>query len=135
MLTIPTAIYNAVIKHAEAGAPIETCGYFSGKEGVVYTFIPMTNRDNQPDHFSFDPSEQFQAVKQARATGEDLMVVYHSHPVTPARLSEEDLRLFNDPKMIYVIVSLMDSIPKMSAFRIQKSEKEVLIESIPIHLS
>ena len=66
----------------------------------------MTNIDNEPDHFSFEPKEQFAAVKDARNQGLSLMAVYHSHPETPARPSQEDLRLLKDPNMIYVIVSL-----------------------------
>jgi proteasome lid subunit RPN8/RPN11 len=86
----------------------------------------MTNVDNSPDHFSFDPKEQFQAVKSARSAGETLQVVVHSHPVTPARLSAEDIRLFNDPQMIYLIVSLKDTIPTTNAFRVFKPEPGVV---------
>jgi len=34
------------------------------------------------------------------------VAVYHSHPVTPARMSAEDIRLANDPTMVYLIYSL-----------------------------
>ena len=80
----------------------------------------MTNTDNKPDHFAMDPKEQFAAMKDARTKGLGLSVVYHSHPETPARPSEEDLRLLVDPEMIYVIISMMDlTSPSIKAFQIK----------------
>jgi len=46
------------------------------------------------------------------------VAVYHSHPATPARPSLEDLRLAHDPKMVYVIVSLMAGVAPVRAFKI-----------------
>jgi proteasome lid subunit RPN8/RPN11 len=41
---------------------------------------------------------------------------YHSHPETPARPSEEDLKLFVDPSAAYLIVSLAERLPVVKAF-------------------
>ncbi len=60
------------------------------------------------------------------------MGVYHSHPESPARLSEEDLRLLNDPLMVYVIVSLMTEKPDTKAFRILKNAHNIHVESVEI---
>ena len=110
VLTIPNEIYDQMIDHAKSIAPIESCGYLGGKEDEITTFYQMTNTDNSPEHFTFDPKEQFQVVKQARNKGEDLLAVYHSHPASPARLSAEDIKLFNDPNPVYIIVSLHQKI-------------------------
>ena len=125
-LTIPDTIKQAMIEHAQSLAPIESCGYLAGKEDVVTDYYPMTNVDNSPEHFSFDPKEQFQAVKKARQEGLSLISVVHSHPETPARLSQEDILLFNDPTPVYIIVSLKDETPDLKGFTVNKPDEHTI---------
>jgi proteasome lid subunit RPN8/RPN11 len=88
--------------------------------------------DNSPEHFSFDPKEQFAVVKEARNNGLTLMGVYHSHPESPARLSEEDLRLLNDPNMVYFIVSLLTKEGDIKAYKINKTDESIEVISVEI---
>lgn len=135
MIQVPLSVVDAYVAHAISLAPIESCGYIAGNASQMTRYIEMTNVDHSPEHFSFDPKEQFQAMKSARAAGETLQVVVHSHPVTPARLSAEDIRLFNDPNMIYLIVSLKESVPAYNAFRVRKPVPGVVeIDSVPIRV-
>jgi proteasome lid subunit RPN8/RPN11 len=55
-----------------------------------------------------------------------ILANYHSHPETPARPSEEDIRLVFDPNISYVIASLASEIPDLKSFRIKNGvvEKE-----------
>ena len=110
MISIKQTVFDALINHARADAPIEACGYLAGADGIATVQIPMTNIDASPEHFSLDPKEQFSAVRQIRSQGLKLMATYHSHPASPARLSAEDIRLAFDPDMSYVIVSLLNSV-------------------------
>jgi proteasome lid subunit RPN8/RPN11 len=158
ILQIPSAIYDAMVAHAKQNMPLEACGYLAGETpsstpsqagengddpkgmrpldpAVATVFMPMTNIDKSPEHFTFDPKEQFAAIKQVRQSGESLLAVYHSHPETPARLSAEDVRLFNDPNMIYVIVSLAAAIPEVKAYRVRKHEDVVNIVRVDIVVS
>ncbi len=125
-LTITQSIIDSMIKHAKDHLPIESCGYLTGIENSVTTFHPMTNIDNSPEHFSFDPKEQFAVVKKARQANEKILAVYHSHPETPARLSEEDLKLFNDPDPVYIIVSLMNKMPRINGFKVIKPDNDTI---------
>ncbi len=132
-IKITKQVIRDMTNHAKALKPIECCGYLAGQNGEITTQFEMTNVDNSFEHFSFDPKEQFQVVKDARNQGLELMAVYHSHPETPARLSEEDLRLLNDPNMIYIIVSLMNREADVKAYKIvKKSEEDVTIELVAI---
>ncbi len=126
MIRILRSVVDDMIAHARSLVPVESCGYIAGTSTQMTRYIVMTNVDNSPDHFSFDPKEQFQAVKSVRSTGETLQVVVHSHPVTPARLSAEDIRLFNDPQMIYLIVSLKEEPPIYNSFRVFKPEPGIV---------
>ena len=132
-LAIPKLIYDNMINHARAALPNESCGYLAGKDQIISQFYPMTNIDASPDHFSFDPKEQFAVVKAARKENLTLLAVYHSHPQTPARLSKEDIRLFNDPNQVYIIVSLKAESPEVNGFMVRKpTDNEVEIEKITI---
>lgn len=129
MLKIRQSIRDAMIRLAIAESPMEACGYLAGIDGEARLLIPMTNVDQSPEHFSFAPEEQFNALKQARNAGLRLIAVFHSHPSTPARMSAEDIRLAHDPDMIYIIVSLMDAEPVIRGFRMeQKQSVEVMLE-------
>jgi proteasome lid subunit RPN8/RPN11 len=108
-----------MIAHARRVAPVEACGYLAEKNGIVSWVFPMTNADASPEHYALVPAEQFAAVREMRRSGYELRAVYHSHPASPARMSQEDLRLAFDRKLSYVIVSLEDEEPELKSFTIQ----------------
>jgi [CysO sulfur-carrier protein]-S-L-cysteine hydrolase len=102
------------------------CGYLAGNDRQVTRHYKLTNIDHSPEHFSFDPAEQFQVVRETRKEGLEILANYHSHPETPARPSVEDIRLAYDPNISYVIVSLAAGQSDVKSFRIQNGvvEKE-----------
>jgi len=128
-MLLKRSAHDAIFAHAYHSAPIEACGYLAEQDGVHLEAVPLRNADASPEHFSFVPEEQFAAVKAARAKGQRLSAVYHSHPASPARLSQEDLRLANDPSALYLICSLSDEVVK--AFRVS-AEKQVTEEAIEL---
>ena len=124
MLQISQEIIDAIIAHARKEAPLEACGYLAEREGVVVGSYPLTNMDASQEHFSLSPAEQFAAVREMRAAGLQLCAIYHSHPASPARPSEEDIKLAYDPGISYVIVSLAEEIPAVRSFRIKAPQVE-----------
>ncbi|RAP38848.1 hypothetical protein DID80_01970 [Candidatus Marinamargulisbacteria bacterium SCGC AAA071-K20] len=134
-ITIAKETLDQMVEHLRTELPNEGCGYMSGNNDEVKTLHKMTNIDKSPEHFRFDPKEQFAVVKAARAAKEELTVVYHSHPETPARLSEEDITLFNDPNMIYIIVSFKSESPEIKGFMVNKpTDKEIEIRRIALEI-
>lgn len=123
-MNIKASVINELISHARAEAPVEACGYLAGSDDLVTTAFRLRNVDASPEHFSFEPAEQFAVVRRMRAEGVRLKAVYHSHPATPARLSQEDIRLANDPSLSYVIVSLAGAVPDVKSFRIRDGHFE-----------
>ena len=132
MIIIPRDILGDMAKHAEEHAPVEACGLLVGVGLEVTKSYRLTNLDASPEHFSLDPKEQFAVIKEIRPQGWDVIGVYHSHPATPARMSEEDLRLALAPEMRYVIVSLVNrESPQVKSFTVwqgQPVEEPVLTE-------
>lgn len=124
MIQIPAQIINELFDHAKTGLPEEVCGYLAGVGREVTRQYRLTNIDHSNEHFSFDPKEQFQVVREVRKAGLEILANYHSHPETPARPSQEDIRLAFDPNISYVIISLADNFPDMKSFRIKNGEVE-----------
>ncbi|MDG5815175.1 M67 family metallopeptidase [Chitinispirillales bacterium ANBcel5] len=132
MLTIEPSVYDSLIEHSRKDAPVEACGYLAEKNGIVTLAFPLTNTDASSEHYSLDPKEQFETVRHIRSKGMKLRAVYHSHPQTPARPSQEDIRLAYDPNLSYVIVSLADKAPVIKSFIIVKGDvKTEEIEIVP----
>ena len=100
----------------------------SGNKKIEKVYL-LTNMDNSSAHFSMDPKEQLQAVKDMRANGLQPLGNWHSHPETPSRPSEEDKRLAFDSSASYMILSLADSTPVLNSFHIEgtNSNKEDLV--------
>ena len=119
MLTISKQILTQIIDHAKLDLPNEACGYLAGSKGLVTVAYELTNIDHSPEHFSFDPAEQFKTVKEARSKDLDIVANYHSHPASPARPSIEDIRLAYDPSISYVIVSLVADEPSVKSYKIK----------------
>ena len=124
MLQIPQHIINDLFDHAKTGLPEEVCGYLAGSGREVTRQFRLTNIDHSNEHFSFDPAEQFKVVREVRKDGLEILANYHSHPETPARPSQEDIRLAFDPNISYVIVSLADKLPDIKSFRIKEGKVE-----------
>ena len=118
MLKIARKTYDELLAHAEKDLPIEACGYLAGRDGTVCSHYELENMDKSGTHFTFDPAQQFDALREMRKLGLRPAAVYHSHPTTPARPSAEDIRLAHDPDVSYVIVSLRDDSPVIKSFRI-----------------
>lgn len=113
MITLKRKDYDRIVEYAKAQLPAEACGLIAGtvdgngNKSVEKVYL-LTNIDNSSEHFSMDPQEQLQAVKDMRANGIVPLGNWHSHPETPSRPSEEDKRLAYDSTASYMILSLMD---------------------------
>ncbi len=127
-MIIPKHIIDELIEQAKKDAPNESCGYLLGTGNIVTQNYPMENIDHSPEHFSFEPREQFAALRYARQHNLQILANWHSHPASPSRPSQEDLRLANDPTIRYAILSLLNDIPRLNSFKIvagEVVEKEV----------
>lgn len=115
-------IIEEIKAHAKRNLPNEACGYLTGRDGIITHLYKMTNIDKSPEHFSFDPKEQFEVLKDARLKGLEIIANFHSHPETPARPSEEDIRLAFDPHIFYGIISLVKPDEDLKFFRIEQGK-------------
>ena len=117
-MTITEKVKQNITIQAQQDAPQESCGYLLGTGEEVTEDYAMTNIDHSSEHFSFNPKEQFAAHNYARNKGLKILPNWHSHPPSPARPSQEDIRLANDPTIRYAILSLQDGRVTLNSFKI-----------------
>ena len=120
-MNIPKEIIDQLIAQARQDAPDETCGYLLGTDDNVTENYWMENIDHSSEHFSFAPKDQFAALRYARQNGLKILANWHSHPASPSRPSQEDLRLANDPTIRYAILSLHEGV-HLNSFKILNGE-------------
>lgn len=134
MITLKQSDYEIILDHAKKELPDEACGLIAGtvhgEDKTIEAVYLLTNVDHSNEHFSLDPREQLNAVKDMRAKGLQPLGNWHSHPESPSRPSEEDKRLAYDSRASYLILSLMEQDnPVLHSFHIENgvSEREELV--------
>lgn len=133
-ITLKQSDYEKILDHAREEAPDEACGLIAGidhEDGSreIQKVYLLTNLDRSNEHFSLDPKEQLKAVQDMRKNGMKPLGNWHSHPESPSRSSQEDIRLAFDSRASYLILSLMDEDqPVLNSFHVENgvSTKEDL---------
>ncbi len=90
VLQLPQEISLSLIEHARREVPNECCGLLAGHpDGRVTHALPLVNRLESPVQFESEPRSMFEAMKQMRKLGIEMLAVYHSHPLShpmPSRI-------------------------------------------------
>ncbi len=79
--------------------------------------------------YVIDPREQLKALRAIEAAGEEMVGIYHSHPVSQPYPSPTDRAEAHYPDACYVLVSLRTGKPEVRAFRIDAEE---FVREIPL---
>ena len=100
-----------MIAHARRDHPDEACGVITGPAGSdePVTLVSMLNADRSPTFFRFDPMEQLRLYQAMDETGDEIVVVYHSHTSTEAYPSRTDISYAAEPQAHYLLVSTAES--------------------------
>ena len=99
-----------------------------GDCGSVKNAVPLQSNSNSNDY----PLNVSELIKQLLVENPEMVSVqvneefaeredWHSHPASPSRPSQEDLRLANDPTIRYAILSLHEGV-HLNSFKIQNGE-------------
>ena len=120
-LALPTMLRAEIIAHARAEAPQEACGLIAGAGGDPRRVIRCANMHPSPvTRYAIDPREQLRAFRDMEAQGEELVAIYHSHPITQPYPSPTDRAEAHYPDAFYVLVSLRDADPEIRAYRMRE---------------
>lgn len=135
---LPAQVRAAIIAHAREGKPEEICGVVRGKGLVAFEAIRGRNiAAERIENYEVDPQTlllQFKFEEQ----GEEMMGIYHSHPVSVAYPSATDAWNAHYPECIYLICSLEnDEAPVIRAFRMTPHFLDLdwaaLKEALPVY--
>ncbi|BAL98192.1 MULTISPECIES: Mov34/MPN/PAD-1 family protein [Caldilinea] len=115
---LPTKIVEAIIAHAREGKPEEVCGIVRGRGLTAFEAIRGQNIANDRiENYEVDPQTLLMQFAFEDA-GDEMIAIYHSHPVSVAYPSATDAWNAHYPDCIYLICSLeFDDAPVLRAFR------------------
>ena len=118
-LIVPAAMQAEIIAHARAGWPEEVCGILRGRDGIVSGLLPATNvAADRRFNYTVDPTILLRQFDFEEA-GEEMIAIYHSHPVDEAYPSATDARNAFYPDAVYIICSLLQrDRPVIRAYRL-----------------
>jgi proteasome lid subunit RPN8/RPN11 len=137
-----------MVSQALAERPLECCGLLAGAEvkpnqessaplsaaevpvAHVVKRYPLVNdvqalrqtfADPKTEYLS-DPKSMFEAVRDMRRLGLEILAVYHSHPTTPPLPSRKDLERNYSPQVVNFIISLQTDPPSVRAWWLTASD-------------
>ena len=125
MISLTSDQVDQIISHAREAAPHECCGLIGGTaEGEAKTIYHARNIAGNPlVTYEAAPEDLFDAQRQMRDRGEQLIAIYHSHPrATDPEPSQTDVRLAYYPSAVYLIIGLGNEEPCVRAFRINERD-------------
>jgi proteasome lid subunit RPN8/RPN11 len=136
LLHLPPALYAEMVDHARAELPNECCGLLAGyREGTppaagaapggsggsravgrVVRRYPLINAAHSPTEYLSEPRSMFEAVRDIRRRGLDILAVYHSHPTSDPVPSRTDLERNFSEEVVHFIISLKGPEPALRAW-------------------
>jgi len=128
--SLPADFVQALITHARAEYPNESCGLIIGSApaaegGRALRWVPCRNRAASPYRYEIDPDDLLRLTIETEDADEVFWGIVHSHTHTPARPSPTDIGLAFYPEALYILVSLSDDetdpasgVPSVRAWRI-----------------
>jgi proteasome lid subunit RPN8/RPN11 len=126
-ITIPRPLVEGMFAHARQSQPEECCGLIGGKDERSRTIYRLQNVARDPlTAYEGAPQELFDAQRQMRERGEQLLAIYHSHPrASDPSPSDSDVRLAYYPKAVHFIIGLAGVEPVLRAFRLFEDERRL----------
>lgn len=135
-LTIDPALLERIEEDAVASIPNECCGLLIGRieghQGIVDRVEPAANvwAGDRRRRYQIDPQAVFQAFRNARNEGLQIVGFYHSHPDGRSTPSEHDREAAWQGKS-YVIVAIREGrVAGVRSWRLEPGESEMSEESI-----
>lgn len=130
--------YQKILEYSREHKPVEACGIIAGiidqdaRKYFSTKIYFMENIKNSPEHYLMEPEEQFEVFKDMRENDLDLISVFHSHPYSPARPSQEDIEMANYKDAVYLIISLQQEREDFRAYFIQDEQPQEIEVEIEI---
>lgn len=110
MIRIPLDVWDQVARCCVETAPEEACGYLAARrdaEDDITDAIAVLNVADEPHaRYAVDEREQLDVWDQLDAQHKRPVVTYHSHIGAPAVMSDVDIQMARDSRMLHLIVAI-----------------------------
>lgn len=132
-LILPGEVWDELVAHAREGLPEEVCGILCGRAGVVTALVRGRNvAEDREINYAVDTQTLLKQFEFEDA-GEEMVAIYHSHPVTPAYPSATDAHQATYSDAVYIICSLENpAAPVLRGFRLRPSAFEGDLTAYPL---
>ncbi len=121
-LLLPHSIHDEMVARAQAELPAECCGLLAGRlpergdsQATVRVEVrySLRNELQSPTEYLSEPRSMFDAMRNMREHGIDVLAVYHSHPSSPPVPSKKDLDRNYSEGVINFILGLAGPTPEL----------------------
>jgi proteasome lid subunit RPN8/RPN11 len=125
-LRTPRRFVEAMVAQALAERPNECCGLLAGvletpdegeappaPVGRVVECYALVNAAASPVEYESDARAMFEAYRDMRRRGLEVLAVYHSHPTSAPVPSRTDLARNYSPEVVNLIISLTTDPPQV----------------------
>jgi len=120
MLTVSDELLARTFAGLQAVLPEEGVGLWSGTDGVVHSWTPLTNCAQSPQtRYDVHPQEWIDALRGAAERGEVPLALVHSHPTAPPVPSRQDRENWHYRELRCVIVSFATGNPVWMSYRFE----------------
>lgn len=121
---LPIPLRQQMIAHAIQALPQEAVGFAAGHNSAADMLVPLPNIAGH-NAFLADPYSQFQAEREIRRSGLEIVGIYHSHPDGCGCASPTDELFGRAWDCVHLIVSLnsrQTATASISAYRFVDSQ-------------
>ena len=103
-----------------------------GRPHEIVAAVRAGNLEADPNRFLIDPRDHFDALRQARALGFEVVGFYHSHPHSSPAPSPTDLAEASYRHYVYLIVSLQTEPPGFGLYWLDETDfQAVALIAVP----
>jgi proteasome lid subunit RPN8/RPN11 len=134
-LAVPRVVFEAMVAQARAERPNECCGLLAGLRemtgegdspdstvGRAMERYPLPNALASPVEYESDGRALFDADRDMRRRGLEMLAVYHSHPTTAPVPSRTDLARNYSSEVVNLIISLATEPPTVRGWWLMETE-------------
>ncbi len=115
------SLAKQITTEAEMAAPEEICGVLVGRDHTITDAVSIPNIAKSPQRaFVIEPAALVQAISSAETSGKQVIGYYHSHIHHEAQPSPTDIREWNYPDLLMVIVSV--AAKKVAAWQVRSAD-------------
>jgi proteasome lid subunit RPN8/RPN11 len=126
-------LYEEMLAQARAELPNECCGLLAGsllepeydgvpRRGQVERIYRLVNEAASPTEYLSEPRSMFDAERDRRRRGMDLLAVYHSHPTSDPVPSRTDRERNYSVDVMNLIISLKTEPPRVAAWWLTETD-------------